>query len=1116
VSRGSTAGELGAAVHTEVERLDATRRLTRACESAEFAATAPPIASPTGVESPSERKPAGSRAARRTGSEPPAEPTARDPSSEIDGSAPASTGDTSPLEHEQPEVRELLLAALSPSDKRLLLDGGTPRHELLSSSGPLRPEVTLRRQEILVSQYTPAAWRSHLAWHTYWDQHGGFGGANLDNEQLMAGSPPTPSSEHRKVRLTWGQARTWVREDTAQRQESQSRSSRDTSRTPGVGARAGLSSRTRHDLDRAAQQLRDRFAYRPSRRALADAKWAWTDTAAQGCETSIREVLADAARASVDVDALQRRSRAVLKVAHELLGGDTSLPPASATHATRRLDPPATGGCAWCPKPMPPGVRPEAKFCSKRCRQAASRARLKAQPARSPSPPPETCAWCPGPMPEGVRPEARYCSKRCRQAASRFDLAVQRALRAAGGAAGPGDTSSLEPAPAEATRRSAEISGPRDASPARAQRPRCDQLPDGPLELRARTVELVDAFLAVERECFGAWCVLFDRRGALDPDAVVASQDRVHAAAERLRSWCADPDLRTVAELERVGLLHAQVTEERAVEAAIAAQRRKAQRDPVRAAWNERRAWLYGARDALSVALGWPHRGERVIVTGSCDVDENGGVARQPAYVGPAIYLHSFDTYNVSCQVWVPERDRRGRRFELCVAWEPHEHWGCADPAGDIAIRRAGAPDEAMPVPLPRWPTADELAAITTLPAGEQPSAPAPPRGLRDTSPPPAAAGGAELDATRRSCSPSSRPRATRRPTPAPAQTSRAMRFGYADPPYPGKSRVYRDHPDYAGEVDHAALINRLITEFPDGWALSTSAQALQDILALCPPGVRVCSWHRPVRRTRSRRALSAWEPLIVYGGRELSTSTPQAVTDALEYRGRFRAFPGAITGMKAPQYAAWAFALLGTRAGDQLVDLFPGSGAVSEAWRRYTAAAPNDTSSPPAATGAPVSAGDVSPTPAITEVLSDASQGSSRGSGRDAARDTSPAPPLATSSVVGEVSQCLECFGYSEPCAACVAAAGDPRPEEFAVRVAGIPGGQVDGTRRCGCGRVYGTYHAGSLLCFVMQAPGRRQVNACVRCGAQLAAKTTTDCTPPATDAAAPDDTSRQVRRAA
>ena len=32
----------------------------------------------------------------------------------------------------------------------------------------------------------------------------------------------------------------------------------------------------------------------------------------------------------------------------------------------------------------------------------------------------------------------------------------------------------------------------------------------------------------------------------------------------------------------------------------------------------------------------------------------------------------------------------------------------------------------------------------------------------------------------------------------------------YADPPYPGKAWLYRGHPDYGGEVDHAALIGRL------------------------------------------------------------------------------------------------------------------------------------------------------------------------------------------------------------------------------------------------------------------------------------------------------------------
>jgi hypothetical protein len=37
-----------------------------------------------------------------------------------------------------------------------------------------------------------------------------------------------------------------------------------------------------------------------------------------------------------------------------------------------------------------------------------------------------------------------------------------------------------------------------------------------------------------------------------------------------------------------------------------------------------------------------------------------------------------------------------------------------------------------------------------------------------------------------------------------------------------GKARLYRDHPDYGGEVDPAKLIEHLAAY--DGWALSTSA----------------------------------------------------------------------------------------------------------------------------------------------------------------------------------------------------------------------------------------------------------------------------------------------------
>jgi len=64
---------------------------------------------------------------------------------------------------------------------------------------------------VLVTQYTPAAWRSHVAWHTYWRPHA----HDTPNEQLRAASPPPPRSDHKKVRLTWGEIRKWVREDAA-------------------------------------------------------------------------------------------------------------------------------------------------------------------------------------------------------------------------------------------------------------------------------------------------------------------------------------------------------------------------------------------------------------------------------------------------------------------------------------------------------------------------------------------------------------------------------------------------------------------------------------------------------------------------------------------------------------------------------------------------------------------------------------------------------------------------------------------------------------------------------------------------------------------------------------
>lgn len=63
------------------------------------------------------------------------------------------------------------------------------------------------------------------------------------------------------------------------------------------------------------------------------------------------------------------------------------------------------------------------------------------------------------------------------------------------------------------------------------------------------------------------------------------------------------------------------------------------------------------------------------------------------------------------------------------------------------------------------------------------------------------------------------------------------LRVAYLDPPYIGQAKKrYKDHPDYAGEVDHKELIDRVVEEFPDGWALSASSPSLRQVLPLCPP----------------------------------------------------------------------------------------------------------------------------------------------------------------------------------------------------------------------------------------------------------------------------------------
>lgn len=163
---------------------------------------------------------------------------------------------------------------------------------------------------------------------------------------------------------------------------------------------------------------------------------------------------------------------------------------------------------------------------------------------------------------------------------------------------------------------------------------------------------------------------------------------------------------------------------------------------------------------------------------------------------------------------------------------------------------------------------------------------------------------------------------------------TRPMRFGYADPPYPGLARRY--YGPGAQEVNHRVLIGTLEREYPDGWALSTSASALVEVLALCPPEARVCPWTKGAVASVAWRPHNSWEPLIVVRGRMRRIEARDRVSDSLVWGGRQHSHPGALVGMKPAAFCEWMFRLLGAARHDTLDDIFPGSGAVARAWNLY------------------------------------------------------------------------------------------------------------------------------------------------------------------------------------
>jgi hypothetical protein len=164
------------------------------------------------------------------------------------------------------------------------------------------------------------------------------------------------------------------------------------------------------------------------------------------------------------------------------------------------------------------------------------------------------------------------------------------------------------------------------------------------------------------------------------------------------------------------------------------------------------------------------------------------------------------------------------------------------------------------------------------------------------------------------------------------------MTVAYADPPYIGQAkRHYSDDENApeggAREVNHRVLVGTLVQHY-DAWALSMSAAmySLQEVVPLLPAECRMGAWVKPFASFKPNvDPAYTWEPVAFYSPRDSAGSDT-----ARDHLSESITMGRGTHGAKPDAFCYWLFDLLGMTAEDGFHDLFPGSGAVSEAWDKW------------------------------------------------------------------------------------------------------------------------------------------------------------------------------------
>ncbi len=159
------------------------------------------------------------------------------------------------------------------------------------------------------------------------------------------------------------------------------------------------------------------------------------------------------------------------------------------------------------------------------------------------------------------------------------------------------------------------------------------------------------------------------------------------------------------------------------------------------------------------------------------------------------------------------------------------------------------------------------------------------------------------------------------------------MRLAYVDPPYIGCAHLYPENQ----EVDHVELVDRLMAEY-DGWVLHAAASnASEEVLApmMAKLGVRKCVWVKPFAAFKRNVPVGyAHEYAYVKAARKPVVS--KRIVPLRDYLAEGITMKRGLTGAKPEAVCHWLFEVVGARPDDELSDLYPGSGAVTRAWKTW------------------------------------------------------------------------------------------------------------------------------------------------------------------------------------